>query len=155
VQTLPRAKILAAMLADEDASGTRTRAFVEAGEIPAALTAPLAALEGAPPLPSVAGRVVSYAGNRIETEVTAPAAGLVVLNEKWFAGWRVTVDGREATPLRANHLLRAVPVEAGAHRIVWTFEPRRFGGLVALWGAGVAFLGIAATFSLRARRRAR
>lgn len=62
--------------------------------------------------------------NEVRFEVSAPAAGWVVVNEAWDAGWRATVDGRETPVLRANYLMRAVRVGAGRHRVAMVFAPR-------------------------------
>jgi uncharacterized membrane protein YfhO len=73
---------------------------------------------------------VSYEPDEIVFTIAAPRAGLVVLNEIMFPGWRVTVDGKEATPLRANYLLRAVEVGPGTHTITWHFQPQLWRVLV-------------------------
>lgn len=135
----------------EDAAGVRRIAVVERPDVPAEIRADLEALGAvAEPPPSIAGRVVSYRGNRIVVEVETPGDGLVVLNEKMFRGWKPVVDGKAATPLRANYLLRAVVVKgAGVHRIEWTFAPRGYPLLLGGWAAAMAFLGVAGVTALR------
>jgi uncharacterized membrane protein YfhO len=117
----------------------------------------LAGLDTVPPdaAPApVAGRLVAYGANRVVVDIDAPAAGVVVLNEKLFPGWRATVDGADVTGFRANYLLRAVVVPAGPHRIAWSYHPPRYRALFVGWLAGLAFLAVAALAALRARRRA-
>src|SRR6185295_8028028 len=113
-------------------------------------------LEGLPAdgPPSVAGTVVSYRANSIAFDVDAPAAGLVVLNEAFYEGWKVTVDGKAATPVRANVLLRGVVVGPGHHRVVWKFAPRGYWWLFFLWLAAIGVL-IAGARSARAESRRR
>ena len=66
----------------------------------------------------------------------------MVLNELWDPGWQVTVDGRAATAVRANHLLRGVVVDAGAHAIAWRYEPRGMRALtIAMLLGWLATLG--------------
>jgi hypothetical protein len=146
------ADALPALLASEDAEGRRFAAVVERADVPPAAAAAIDALAARPPdRPLHAGRVVDFAPDRVAVEIDAPADGLVVLNESHFPGWRVTVDGAPATPLRANYLLRAVAVPAGPHRIVWTFEPPRYRAMLALWAAGALF--VLAAIAVPRRRR--
>lgn len=67
--------------------------------------------------------IAAYEPKRIEMTVTAPADSLLVLNDKYDAGWIVTIDGKPATMLRANFLVRGVQVPAGNHTVVFRFQP--------------------------------
>ncbi|MDX2170122.1 MAG: YfhO family protein [Deltaproteobacteria bacterium] len=60
----------------------------------------------------------------VELDVSAPAAGFVVLSDQDFPGWRATVNGDAAPILRANHVFRAVPVPAGHSTVAFRFRPR-------------------------------
>lgn len=124
----------------EGPDGTRSYAVVE-GEALAALElgmrARVEALAAASPAPAVAGTLVRYGMDEITVRVDAPGPGLLVLNEVFYPGWRARVDGAPAPVLAANHLLRAVVVDAGAHEIVWTFEPQRHDLLSLLWWLGM------------------
>jgi hypothetical protein len=120
-------QVLAAVRATEDADGTRRRIVLE----PDALATIAAAFEfGAAPPDARDGVLDSYEPDAIRFSIDAPAAGVVVLNEIMFSGWRVTVDGADAVPLRANYLLRAVRVDAGHHVIEWRFRPAGWPWLV-------------------------
>lgn len=103
---------------------------------------------------SAPGTLVSYAADEIVATVDAPGAGIVVLAELAFPGWTVEVDGVPATALRANGLMRAVYVEAGAHTLRWRFAPPRFAPLVVGYLAALAVM-LAAAVAAAARRRAR
>jgi hypothetical protein len=139
---------LEAVVAQEKAPGQRVRAVVEKRDLLPGVELP-AAVEPAPA--PVAGRLREYGANRVVVEIDAPAAGVVVLNEKMLPGWRVTVDGKDAAGFRANVMLRAVRVEPGTHVIAWSYHPPRFAGLFALWLGGVAFLACAALWPRRLR----
>ena len=77
--------------------------------------------------------VTSYRASDVVVRVNAPAAGFVVLADTYYPGWRVRVDGVDASLLRANHSMRAVRVPAGAHEVRFRYEPR------LLWvGVGVS-----------------
>jgi hypothetical protein len=68
-------------------------------------------------------KVTHYTAGRIELEIVAPRPGLVVLSDTFHPRWSARVDGNTAPVLRANYLLKAVPVPAGPHRVVLDFEP--------------------------------
>jgi len=145
---------LDALCAEEAASGLRTRAVVERADVPPVLAEPLAALAALPEAPAPAvGRLLEYGANRLRMAVDAPQAGVVVLNEKMLPGWQASVDGQDAQAFRANYMLRAVLVPAGAHTIEWSYHPPRYRLFLALWLTGLAALAAAALSAWRARRR--
>ena len=64
-----------------------------------------------------------------------------MLSELFYPGWRAAVDGKEVSVLRADYLLRAVALDPGSHRIIFTYRPASFiiGGMTTL----VTLLGLA------------
>lgn len=48
----------------------------------------------------------------------------LVLSEAYFPGWSATVDGAAAPILRADHLLQAVRLKAGAHEVIFAYHSR-------------------------------
>jgi hypothetical protein len=137
--TVAKTKVLDAML-----EAAHTRAVMEPADfkqVPAWLAdAPAAA---------VPGNLVRYEPDEIVFTVDAPRNGIVVLNELVFPGWEVEIDGEEATPLRANYLLRAVYVTAGHHEITWAFRPPGFRLLLDGYLAALVVMALA----LRTPRR--
>jgi hypothetical protein len=84
--------------------------------------------EGAPqPLSAPPGRagechLEAFANHRLVAVCTARERGFAVFVEQYDRGWRATLDGRPARLLRANLIMRALPVEPGSHRIVLAYH---------------------------------
>jgi len=108
---------------------------------------------GDPPVsPAPPGRVgtcalESFGNNRVVALCAAQERGLAVFVEQFDRGWHATVDSQPARLLRANLIMRALPIEAGTHRIVLEFHTPGLGAgavisvlslllLAALWLAG-------------------
>jgi hypothetical protein len=77
-------------------------------------------------------------------DVSAGADGLLMLSEIHFPGWQATVDGRRAGLIRADYILRAIPIPAGRHQVEISYRPWTFtvgaciSALTLLTLAGVA-----------------
>ncbi len=141
----------------ESAPGARVLAVVEEKDVAADARAAVERLGRGelvrrPPRP-VEGQLVAYEAERVVVRVDAPAEGIVVLNEAFAPGWRVRVDGAEATPVRVNYLLRGVVVAPGVHALVWTYEPRAGRAWRLSWAAGVAFVLAAGVSAWRSRTK--
>jgi hypothetical protein len=66
----------------------------------------------------------SHAPNRLVYETQSQTDQLALFSEIYYPkGWKVTVDGVAGEYFRANYLLRAMVVPAGAHTIEFSFEP--------------------------------
>jgi len=89
--------------------------------------------------------------NGVTIGVTADQNGLVVLNETYYPGWAVEVDGMGAPVIRANYAFMAVPVSPGRHTVRFRFAPApvRQGGALS----GIAVLLIAGFALFRLPRR--
>jgi len=75
-------------------------------------------------------RFVRDEPEQLELALDIQAGGWLVLADRWAPGWRARVDGVERPVLVADHALRAVRVEPGERRLVFTYEP-------ASWRAGL------------------
>lgn len=84
---------------------------------------------------------------RVEMECTLNTPGMVVLSDVYYPGWKLTIDGQPAPIYRANRLMRGAAVQAGTHKLVYTFEPMSFRvGLVMSIASLLASAGLAAFF---------
>ena len=94
--------------------------------------------------------VISDEPDRVELSVIAPEEAIVILTDLAYRGWKVTVDGQPAEAIAIDGLFRGVDVPRGAHRIVWTFEPRSL-----RVGFVLAAIGLVLCFAVFARSRSR
>ena len=65
----------------------------------------------------------SYAPKRIVLRANAGSPAVLLLNDKYDPNWKVWVDGKPATLLRCNYLMRGVYLQPGAHTVEFRFEP--------------------------------
>ena len=69
---------------------------------------------------------VDYRPNHVTLKTRQEGNGFLVLNDTYFPGWTVTVDGEEATILKANHYYRAVELGPGEHTLEFDYFPVGF-----------------------------
>jgi hypothetical protein len=77
--------------------------------------------------------VLHRAPEEIVLQADLSAPGWLVLGEWTYPGWRAWVDGESETVRRADYGLRAIPLQAGTHRVVLRFRPLSvyLGGLIS------------------------
>jgi hypothetical protein len=97
----------------------------------------VALVESAPPLvmatpsrdvasPQQEAAVPIYENERIVATAAASANALLVLGEKYYKGWRATIDGNPAEIVPVNHILRGVYLTPGPHTVEFRFDPLPF-----------------------------
>lgn len=69
---------------------------------------------------------VAYRPNHVSIKTRQEGNGFLVLNDTYFPGWTVTVDGKEETILKANHFYRAVQLGPGEHTLEFDYFPAGF-----------------------------
>src|SRR5262249_54359406 len=87
--------------------------------------------------PSESVAVIKHEPQRVELRASMERAGLVILADVFYPGWRLTIDGDPAPILRANRMMRGTAVPAGKHTLIYTYEPDSFriGAVVSFAGA--------------------
>ena len=87
--------------------------------------------------------LTEYRPNRMTYQVSLDQNSLVVFSESYYeGGWHATIDGEPVDHLRANYILRALPVGAGDHTIEFTFTFRPFetGEKISFAGSWIVLL---------------
>jgi hypothetical protein len=93
----------------------------------------------------------SNASVAIRAQLSRP--GLVVLNDTLAPGWRVQVDGHDASPVRVNDIMRGVAVGAGTHEVLWSYRvPGLRAGAALSLAALLLLTGLAGVLLVRQRR---
>ncbi len=92
----------------------------------------------------------TMSSNRAEFEVESPQGTLLVWLNRWYPGWRASVDDRPQEVYRCNLVGQAVLVPPGRRRVIFSFEPS-----VLRWSIGLSLAGCAILLftQLRAPRR--
>lgn len=131
----------AEVLSDREALGRLFQPDVVAGAT--VLLAPEGQPSPGPEWPGRAGscRIDSYRNQRVVATCSGNQAGIAVFVEQFDRGWHATVDGRPAPIVRANLVMRALPLSPGPHRIV--LEYRTPGLALGLAASGLSALLLA------------
>jgi hypothetical protein len=101
-------------------------------------------------------RVSSFSNTRIEAACTADGPAHAVFVEQFAPGWRATVDGRPVEVMRANLLMRAVPLPPGSHTVVLEYHApgARLGlGISAAAWVALVLLGLGSWLAARRGHR--
>ncbi len=115
----------------------------------------IAALPGE--LAGVKATVTRYAPGDVELAITGdvPAGAALVVSENYYPGWRAEVDGQPVIVDRANFVLSALPLPAGAKSVHLHFENDRnaTGQLITLVAVLLALAWAAAGLVFERRSR--
>ncbi len=77
--------------------------------------------------------LVEYEPNYLQYSYSSDEDGVAVFSEIYYPkGWRAYIDGVEAPYFRANYILRAMELPAGAHTIEWRFRAPRWSLISAI-----------------------
>jgi len=92
--------------------------------------------------------IISESNNRLTLQVEGAEDSLLVLSDTYYPGWKAFVDGAETKIYRADYTFRAIPLNAGIHRVEFVYDPMSF-----KLGVGVTLLGIFGCFGLLSMSR--
>lgn len=84
-----------------------------------------------------------YQPNELVYKTVSKTPQLAVFSEIYYPhGWKVFLDGKEVPYLKANYLLRALPIPKGEHTVKMIFEPEvlKKGKLVSMIAFGIFIL---------------
>ncbi|HYF70378.1 MAG TPA: YfhO family protein [Ohtaekwangia sp.] len=101
-------------------------------------------------------RIVEHKPNYLKYEADANSNGLVVFSEIYYEkGWRAFIDSKETPILRANYVLRALPVPQGKHIIEFKFEPKAYftGNAITTASSWLMLLVLLGSIGLSLRKR--
>jgi hypothetical protein len=76
--------------------------------------------------PSDSAAVTTYEGEKIVVTAKAPQNAILVLGEKYYRGWRASIDGKPAEIYPVDHILRGVYLPLGEHKVEFVFDPLPF-----------------------------
>jgi len=100
--------------------------------------------------------LTNYSPDELKYRYNANHDAMVVFSEIYYAeGWQAFIDGKPVPHLRADYVLRALPVPAGAHTIEFKFEPKAYavGNGVSLVASIALLLALVAAGVYVARRK--
>lgn len=80
--------------------------------------------------------ITSYKPDYVEIAIKTNCRGFLVLSDNFHPDWEARVDGEKVQILRANYIMRAIPVKQGFHQVVFKFRPKLLilGGFITLFG---------------------
>lgn len=86
-------------------------------------------------------KLISESNNKLRLFVNAKENTFLVMNDTYFPGWKVIVDGKKGKIFQADYAFRAVPLSTGVHQVEFIYDPLSF-----KLGAVVTIIGIMGCF---------
>ncbi|HEX8966031.1 MAG TPA: YfhO family protein [Patescibacteria group bacterium] len=90
--------------------------------------------------------ITKYTPNEVDMQVAATGNGLVFLSDNYSDAFKVYVDGKEASLLRADYTFRAVEVSKGNHIIRMIYQGNLTIPFVIAFGIAIAAIGFLIIF---------
>jgi hypothetical protein len=89
--------------------------------------------------------LLSYEPNQLKYSFSSKTDQVAVFSEIYYEkGWNAYINGKLVPYVRANYLLRAMPLKAGKYEIEFKFEPKSYsiGNTVSLISSILLILGL-------------
>ncbi len=85
---------------------------------------------------SGSAQIISYTPNKVEIKTNTNGNMLLVLTDPMYPGWKAKLDGNTARIERADYAFRSIEIPAGAHTIIFYYDPDsfKFGFILAVIG---------------------
>ncbi|MBW1699112.1 MAG: YfhO family protein [Deltaproteobacteria bacterium] len=68
--------------------------------------------------------ILSYTPSYIELIVATDKKGFLVISDNYHPGWKAKVDDEDTPIMRANYIMRAIPINPGTHKIIFIYKPK-------------------------------
>jgi hypothetical protein len=68
-------------------------------------------------------QIMSESNNGLSLLVSARENSLLVVSDTYYPGWKAFVNGEETKIYRADYAFRAIPLDAGTHRVEFIYDP--------------------------------
>ena len=91
--------------------------------------------------------LTSYKPNHLVYNFSSKTDQMAVFSEIYYEnGWNAYINGQKVPYVRANYLLRAMPLKAGTYEVEFKFEPKSYsiGNAIALISSILLILSILA-----------
>jgi hypothetical protein len=116
------------------------------GSVDLRITALVAESHGLDEGPPGTAALVQEAQAQLRLDVVVPSRQLLVVSERWHAGWEVRVDGRPQPVVQAYGDFLGCVVEPGQHQVEFRFRPASF--RVGAWLSGLGLVLTCGSFGL-------
>ena len=84
--------------------------------------------------------ITDYTATHVAVDLELAHPGYLVLSDVWYPGWRAEDNGRRVPILLGNGAFRAIPLQAGPHRVVFRYSTPLF--KLAAWISSVALIAM-------------
>jgi uncharacterized membrane protein YfhO len=68
--------------------------------------------------------ITLYQPNKIDFNISSDLDGFCVISDNFHPAWKAEIDGEQTETLKANYIMRAVPIKKGFHNIKLFFRPK-------------------------------
>lgn len=91
--------------------------------------------------------------NKKEVFLKTEQDRMLVVDDSYFPGWKVYVDGKEGSIYQANYSFMAVPVAKGDHQIIFEYSPDSFknGKMISL----ISLIGLFTTYFIWSSKKSK
>jgi len=100
--------------------------------------------------------LVEHTPNYLVYETSTKSAQLALFSEVYYPkGWNAYINNKPVDYIRANYVLRALPIPAGNHKVEFKFEPKviQTGSTISLASSALLLLIIVGTLFFTYRKR--